>query len=557
VAAELLTKAVETSSAGPDYYGWLASRLADALYRIGERAQAEEAANRVLEQTSEPDLLVDLHWTLAQCRMLAGLSQKSLTALDHALAAPELSPRHRARLLVLAARTHHYVGEMVKAGEVASVAFEAASEADDSWAMGWALHVLIMVTVAQGQFTDTLPMFDRALAVTRADRALTDLRLLLQINKAVVLASLDQYEQAFASAGDARRLSDQVGTAMRSSQAHGALGQLLFKTGRWDGALAEVEAVHVDLKESGGACLDLGMAAVIHFHRGEIDQARHRLATVAPYAERIGQRRISPLTRARSIEREQAGSPQDALAVLTDAFNGDDDIEEIEDLFADDVRLAVQTGELDTAKSLTEKATALAEGSQIPHRHANALYCQGMLDSAPEKLLAAAARYEDATRPLHQAKALEAAAYLFVKEDDEQSRKRARDAMSRCVEEYESLGAAADVARVLAVFRRHGIRRGPHSKHRKAESGWDSLTPMEEKVAGFVGEGLSNPEIAERLVLSRRTVGTHVSHILKKLSVASRADIARESALRSVAAAQGRESGDGALPGGFERTVPT
>jgi DNA-binding NarL/FixJ family response regulator len=159
-----------------------------------------------------------------------------------------------------------------------------------------------------------------------------------------------------------------------------------------------------------------------------------------------------------------------------------------------------------------------------------------MPDSAPEKLLAAGARYDDATRPLHQAKALEAAAYLFVKDDDEQSRKRARDAMSRCVEEYESLGAAADVARVLAVFRRHGIRRGPHSKHRKADSGWDSLTPMEEKVAGFVGEGLSNPEIAERLVLSRRTVGTHVSHILKKLSVTSRTDIARESALRSVAA---------------------
>ena len=107
--------------------------------------------------------------------------------------------------------------------------------------------------------------------------------------------------------------------------------------------------------------------------------------------------------------------------------------------------------------------------------------------------------------------------------------------MTRSVEIYEFLGATADVQRILSVFRRHGIRRGPHSKHRKAESGWDSLTPMEEKVAAFVGEGLSNPEIAERLVLSRRTVGTHVSHILKKLSVASRADIARESALRSLA----------------------
>jgi hypothetical protein len=47
-----------------------------------------------------------------------------------------------------------------------------------------------------------------------------------------------------------------------------------------------------------------------------------------------------------------------------------------------------------------------------------------------------------------------------------------------------------------------------------------------------VEEGLSNPEIGAKLMLSRRTVGTHVSHILKKLDVNSRTDIARESALR-------------------------
>jgi DNA-binding NarL/FixJ family response regulator len=50
-----------------------------------------------------------------------------------------------------------------------------------------------------------------------------------------------------------------------------------------------------------------------------------------------------------------------------------------------------------------------------------------------------------------------------------------------------------------------------------------------------VERGLSNPEIAARLFLSRRTVGTHVSHILKKLDVNSRIDIAREAALRNIA----------------------
>jgi len=60
-------------------------------------------------------------------------------------------------------------------------------------------------------------------------------------------------------------------------------------------------------------------------------------------------------------------------------------------------------------------------------------------------------------------------------------------------------------------------------------------TETEIKIAAFVEEGLSNPEIAARLLLSRRTVATHVSHILKKLDVNSRTDIAREAALRTIA----------------------
>ena len=72
VAAELLSRAVASAPAGSAQHDWLASRLADALYRIGDLAAAERVANRALEHATEPDLLVDLHWTLAQCRMRAG-----------------------------------------------------------------------------------------------------------------------------------------------------------------------------------------------------------------------------------------------------------------------------------------------------------------------------------------------------------------------------------------------------------------------------------------------------------------------------------------------------
>ncbi|HEY1914913.1 MAG TPA: AAA family ATPase [Streptosporangiaceae bacterium] len=537
VAVELLSRAVASSLGGLAQRDWLESRLADALYRIGDTAGAERVANRTLERATDPDLLVDLHWTLVQCRIRAGLSAESLAMLDRALSSPRISPRHRARLLVLAARTRSYLGEIEKAGQVARDALTAAAGAEDNWAMGWALHVLTLVATAQGKMTDALPLFDRALSVTQADPALTDLRLLLQINKAVTLGDLDQYEEALVEARQARHAADQVGTVIRLAQAHGALGQLLFETGRWSDALAEVEVLQdtlENLQEPTAACCDLGIAAVISFHRDEIDRAHRYLAAAAPHAERIGGlRRVGALALARSLDREHDGALPEALAELTTGFGSLEELEEIEDLLPDAVRLATQTGETTTARALTGQAAALAAGSEVPHRQASALYCRGLLDHDAPGLLKAAERYEEAGRPLLNAQALEAAAGEFVRDGD---RVQARAAFTRAVEVYSSLGAAADVARLQAQFRAHGIRRGPHAKHRQARTGWDSLTPTETKVAAFVEEGLSNPEIAARLLLSPRTVATHVSHILKKLDVHSRTDIAREAALRTIAA---------------------
>jgi len=531
VAAELLGQAVASVPSGSAHYEALVGRLADTLYRIGDMSGAEQVASRALAHVREPDLLTDLHWTLAQCRMWTGRSRESLETLYDALESSGLSVRHRARLLVMAARTHLYLGEVEKAGKVAQEAMSVASESADNWTAGWALHVLIIVTAVQGQNTDALPLFDQALAVTEGDPALTDLRLLLQINKAVTLGNLDRYQEAILAARQATQLAERAGSVVRLAQAHTALSELLFDTGQWDEAMTEVHALPEAQKEPGAACCELGVAAVICAHRGEVAQARDYLAAAGPHAERIGNRLIGPLALARSLDREQAGDLGGALAELTSGFAGDtEELEEIEDLLASAVRLALATGDQATAASMAGHATDLAAGSQIPHRQANALYCQGLLHQDAAALLDAASSYKRAGRPLLRAQALEAAAVEFVRSDD---RGQARAAFTGAVEAYAALGAATDVARLQAAFRAHGIRRGPRAKHRQAVSGWDSLTPAETKVAALVEHGMTNPEIAAKLFLSRRTVATHVSHILKKLAVNSRTDIAREAALRT------------------------
>ncbi|TWG94919.1 Response regulator containing a CheY-like receiver domain and an HTH DNA-binding domain [Nocardioides sp. J9] len=62
-------------------------------------------------------------------------------------------------------------------------------------------------------------------------------------------------------------------------------------------------------------------------------------------------------------------------------------------------------------------------------------------------------------------------------------------------------------------------RRGPRS------STVGALTPRERQIAGLVATGATNKEIADTLVISKRTAETHVEHILPKLGSTNRGQI--------------------------------
>jgi DNA-binding CsgD family transcriptional regulator len=109
-------------------------------------------------------------------------------------------------------------------------------------------------------------------------------------------------------------------------------------------------------------------------------------------------------------------------------------------------------------------------------------------------------------------------------------RKQAEESFAAARAIVDELAAVIADDSLLETFRRGTdtlLPRPPApTPRRTAKGAFDGLTEREREIAALIAQGRSNRAIAEALVLSERTVATHVGNILAKLNVASRAQIA-------------------------------
>jgi DNA-binding CsgD family transcriptional regulator len=529
LAITVLSRAWEQLPPGNPRRAALAVPLARALVRNLRGDDAERVARQTLATVPgvSAEQALELHVAAAESRVSHAPRWEPLIALlDAAEAERERRPEQLLRLRVLRSREYAWAGsEEEKGRDLAAGVLEAATRYGDRQSAGWACLSLGRVDVFGGDLDAARGHFGHGITVTEGDPESLEPHMTLLALQARAMLPDNLYAEAGAVLSRARALAEKTGNELRLCQIAGIEVYRLFAVGNWDDLLTELDAVPQGWWVG---VQPWGAAVVVARHRDDIDLA-------GQYWDRIQSPQLAGrdmtykggfFDYVRGVDAEYLGDTRQALRCYAAAL----EVRPPDYLnltwmacelpLPEAVRLALADGDRDTAAGLVEQAGQLA---RWPRFAAILAHGRGLLQADPDLVQRAVDYYRQVGKRLPFAQALESLAAVLVQQG---AAGRARPLMIEALQAYESLGAAWDVKRMRARFRKLGMRLGSRQLSRRAASGWNSMTRTETTVAVLVAEGLSNPQIAERLFLSRRTVETHISHIITKLHAHSRVDIA-------------------------------
>ncbi len=532
VAAELLHRAIELMNPAHPGRDRLLAEQASSLMWAGRIAEAENACRMLLDRHHDQSVENTARTCLGHTLLAQGQAGAALSELERAGGSRVLTNAERAAAQAWASYARLALGDLDGAAVVAEKARSAAASAGDHLSISVAMASLALVSEFHGHLRDALRIIDRAVRLADASPGRQGHRYPLHAIRGWLLVESDRLADAKVSLGAGRRISEELGVRWPLPTYQVFDGFERFVAGEWDDAIAEFEAGFELADEIGEIYTRMyahGMASLICFHRDDLIGARDAAnAADRDLAGRNPGYRMTLVTWPRALVLEAEGELAPAFAMLANAWDGcvsSGIALEYPAVGPDFVRLALVTGNAGRARDVSAAVNEVASGNDVPWMTGAALRCRGLIADDAELLQAAAAAYSGGSRRLQAALAHEEAGAAYARHGQTD---RARPLLDEAIALYEQLGAAHDRARAQAILRAAGIRRGRRGPRQRPEIGWPSLTPAERTVAGLVAEGLSNPQIGDRLFLSRRTVQTHLAHVFSKLDVTSRAQLAAE-----------------------------
>jgi len=530
IAADLLEQSLDLVGPRDPNRELLLTALVRVLFRLARNPDAE--ARQALAISTDPARSAELRQLLAATLLRQDkreLALRTLTEVEVDPSVPKIWQLRHKSLLAHLRRDVTYIDEAEVAGKAAHA--EAVSNGD-AYLIAHALQTLWLVESVRRNHRTALRYVDDAITAVVDSPELAGMYFNLLDNKMFTLQNLDQLDEVDVALATVDELTVKHGLPV-GPQISAAVHH--YWTGRWDEALLELDTVSEDgpaisysgLVDPGPNGLLLhGVSALIALHRHDsatsaahLDAADELLVVTA--AEREA---CDFLLLARSLAAVQSGDVRRGLDAVKRILNpAYADMMLRHQWLPDILRLALEVGDHERVAEVMEVAELEAARETVPTRAYTALHrCKALVTGDPEPALVAVSHYRQVGRRVELAAALDEASVLLAKAG---KRADARGAFAEAAEIFTELDAKWDLARAQAKMDEFGIHHDVAASAR-ATGGWDTLTPVERRIAELVASGQSNPDIAIRLSLPRRMVQAHVTRILGKLGVRSRSQIA-------------------------------
>lgn len=517
-AVDLYQQAIRLSASPAAMRERLLPELAEALIAAGQLGEGERVCREALRRDLDPEWAGRLRLNLMFLLLRLG---RTRDAVHEGSARGAVDAPNRQRIAALATLARAFLGEATFAVEAARVVLDTS---DDELARALATNTLALAADGRGAFGEAAELVTPVVRwVDRSgSRAAFEARPHLILS--LMQMRLDQFADAQLTIQRGRHIAESLGVADALPLFHGQQALLYFHCGQLDDALAELDTQvrlveHLEMAWQAPA---EGLSALIAIHRGDLAAAERHLSAAerglthgsAPYG-------IDLITLARARLLEATGDTEAAFDVIAGAVTASVAAGvltfvpmlglELVHLAAatDPARAVVAIDCLDQVTQLNPPADSL---------RAYALAAHGLVDGDRDALVTAVELLRGSGRVLEAARVAEDVAAVSGTGSD--------GLLDAAREAYQNCRADRDLARVEAALRRQGTWRGARGTRNRPERGWQALTDTELKVVRLVAERLTNPEIAQRMFISRRTVQTHVSHALAKLGVATRRELA-------------------------------
>ncbi|HXT45743.1 MAG TPA: AAA family ATPase [Pseudonocardiaceae bacterium] len=547
VAVRLCERAFELTSVDDPDHDAIAAELAPLLLQTGRPQDAERIAREVLARGPTADVEVSLRRALGEVLWAMGWLEPAVGELEAVGRVPGASRRGRAGALALAANIRLFVGD--RQGARAQAQRARALAPDDDFVCCLAAQTLAIAADAGGEVTEAVALARQAVEIAARSRDPRVGHLHPQFHLGMVLLDADRRDDALAALALGRQLGEQRGNVMWLPLYHALLTLTRSASGELTDALAEVHAALL-LADEVGIRLHVavlhGVAAWIALQQGDIATGEARMIDAAAELKASASQDWQltavtsglPVAGARwplewglwvqALLSEARGDTGRALSLLKEAWELAAPLRfclSYRFLGPDLVRLAVAAGDRQTAQAVTQDITDGARRARVASAAGAALRCQGLVEDDPDVLLAAVHRYRQAPSTVELPLTCEDAGAALARAGRGAA---AVPILNEALDFYLRSGMQRGAARADAALRALGVRRRRADRLRRPPVGWDSLTTSELAVARMAAEGLTNPQIGDRLFISRRTVATHLASVFRKLGITNRVQLAAE-----------------------------